>query len=154
MRLLPSARANQLADYLADLVIWVEVEPCMGIISACLPTLRPLFTFFMRRVGLTRDASARASTPGKPSLVTFGQGNARSNKRPREYTTVLDLEHGAAQGSLERLGGWPEEQQGPTTSVMGVEAREADVELHHFQAYQPHSIAVRTELAWNESYTR
>lgn len=134
-------------DYLAPLIIWVEVEPCLGIISACLPTLRPLLTSALRGVGLTSGGGQSNNTPGKPSLVTFGRGNIRQKNSGYTTTRSLDREN----DSLEHLGGWPDTQQGSTIASVGVGHR--DVELDQFGVkHQPRSIAVRTELAWQESH--
>jgi len=129
--------------YLADLIIWVEVEPAMGIISASLPTLRPILTLIFRKVGLTQDASSRANTPGK-SLVTFGRGNVRN--KSSGYSIAVSINQD--QDSTEHLSGWPEEQHGKRTATVGV--GHGDVELDHMRANQPQSINVKTEVAWKE----
>lgn len=126
----------------------MEVEPCVGIISASLPTLRPILIFFLNRIGLSTNESARAQTPSKPPLVTFGRMGVR-NKR-NGYTTTMSLEND--HNSLEHLSGWPEEQHGKTVSTIGV--GQGDMELNQFHATQPQSIAVTTEMAWDESYAR
>lgn len=117
----------------------------MGIISACLPTLRPLLSFVLRRVGLTVGGSDGANTPGRPSLITFGRGNVRQKRSG--YTTTRSADRG--EESLEHLSGWPESQHGKATASVGV--GHTDVEMNQF--HQPQSIAVRTEMAWHESHT-
>lgn len=90
----------------------------MGLISACLPTLRPTLTFVLRRVGLGKDASASADKPGRPSpLITFGQGNAR--QRGNDYKTTRNK----GNDSLEQLSRGPEVHDGyPTaTFIVGQE---------------------------------
>lgn len=124
------------------MIIWVEVEPCKVIISACLPTLRPLLSFVLNRVGLTVGGSDKANTPGRPSLVTFGRGNVRQKRSGYTTTRSADRE----EGTLEHLSGineWPESQHGKTTATVGVWY--VDVEMDHY--HQPQSIAVRTEVA-------
>lgn len=129
--------------YLADLIIWVEVEPAVGIISASLPTLRPILTLLFRKVGLTQDASEHAKSPRK-SLVTFGRGDVRNKKRSYTMTESIDQD----QDSMENLSGWPEEQHGKRTTTVRVGNR--NVELNHMRADQPNSINVKTEMAWKE----
>ncbi|KAH6655952.1 hypothetical protein BKA67DRAFT_534859 [Truncatella angustata] len=133
--------------YLAELIIWVEVEPAMGIISASLPTLRPILSFFLRHVGLSQDASDRANTPGK-SLVTFGRVNMR--KKRSGYTTAVSIDQD--QESMERLSGWPEEHLGKTTATVGV--GHGDVELNRMESNQPQTTNVKTEMAWTESHVK
>ncbi|KAL4864945.1 hypothetical protein BDV12DRAFT_200663 [Aspergillus spectabilis] len=55
---------------IGDAMIWSNVEPCIGIVSACLPTLRP----FLRRIPQLRlfgstpfSANRRSSKPTNPS---------------------------------------------------------------------------------------
>lgn len=77
----------------------------MGIMSACLPTLRPILMFLLRQTGLAKNASEGRITPGLSSLITFGGGGGGGvsgrNKR-RGYGSTLGLEN--EQGSTEHLG--------------------------------------------------
>lgn len=144
MRPLPLS-ADRFADHLAPLIIWVEVEPCMALISACLPTLRPILTFLLRHVGLTsRNAAVAGDRPGKPLLVTFGRGGGRQKRNG--YATTRSIEND--QDLLEHMSGWPEVHHGNRTATVVV--GQDDVELNRCYASQPQSIAVRTDVAWNE----
>jgi hypothetical protein len=135
------------ADYLADLVIWVEVEPAMGIISACLPTLRPILTYLFRKVGLSQDASERVDTPGK-SIITFGRAGVRHKASGYSVGASIDQD----QGSMTHLSGWPEEQHGKRNATVSVGP--TDVELNHLEPNQTQSINVKTEIAWNEFHAK
>ena len=125
-------------DHLANLIMWVDVEPAMGIISACLPTLRPILTLLFRKVGLSQDVSKRGNTPR--SLVTFGQGNLRN--KISGYSMTVDQD----QDSAEHLGGWAEEQYGKRTTTVGIRNDGTELDLIGKQ-----SIIVTTEMAWKES---
>lgn len=61
----------------SDVFIWSSVEPSVGIISGCLPTLRPLMLYVMRRVGI--EPSSIGATKG-----TAEGGGAGSNINPLE----------------------------------------------------------------------
>ncbi|ETS76479.1 hypothetical protein PFICI_11866 [Pestalotiopsis fici W106-1] len=132
--------------YLADLIIWVEVEPCMGIISATLPTLRPLLTFLLHQVGLSQNLSDRASTPGRPSLITFGRGNMQKKKNGYNTTASIDNDH----DSLEGLSGWPEEHHRTATAAPG-DNKGGAINLTKYTPGSQQHINVRTEMAWTES---
>lgn len=117
----------------------------MGLISACLPTLRPILTFVLRRVGFSKDASADADKPGRPPpLITFGQGNVRQKRN--DCTTARSI----GNDSLEQLSGGPEMHDGYpiATSIVGQE----NLELYQYGANQSQPIAIRTDVAWHESH--
>lgn len=117
----------------------------MGLISACLPTLRPILTFVLRRVGFSQNASAGADKPERPSpLITFGQGNARQKRN--DYTTTRSI----GNDSLEQLSGGSEVHDGyPTATVI---IGQDNLELNQYSASQSQSIAVRSDVAWHESH--
>lgn len=117
----------------------------MGLISACLPTLRPILTFVLRRVGFSKDSSAGADKLGRPSpLITFGQGNAR--QKINDYTTTRSI----GNDSLEQLSGGSEVHDGhPTTTFVVVQE---NLELNKYGANQSQPIASRTNMSWHESH--
>lgn len=119
----------------------------MGIISASLPTLRPILTMIFRKVGLTQNGSKGANTPGK-SIVTFGRGNVRNKNGGYSMAESITND----QDSMEHISGWPEEHHGRRTATVGV--GHGSVELNHVGATSPQSINVKTELAWKEFHVR
>ncbi|KAL4908510.1 hypothetical protein BDW74DRAFT_175194 [Aspergillus multicolor] len=47
---------------LGDVFVWTTVEPCVGIVCACLPTLNPLARRALQRIGLVSSGSSRTPT--------------------------------------------------------------------------------------------
>ncbi|KAF5861297.1 hypothetical protein ETB97_000413 [Aspergillus alliaceus] len=93
---------------IGDAMIWSNVEPCIGIVSACLPTLRPLLRRipqlrlwgFFNSNGLSRDYgkshSRGASGSGPGSLnVSGSRGNGKRNRfRPEDDEIYLTTDVG------------------------------------------------------------
>ncbi|KAK4692427.1 hypothetical protein P7C71_g4771, partial [Lecanoromycetidae sp. Uapishka_2] len=88
------------------LVIWTSVEPCLGVISACLPTLRPLFS------GLSPE-SILGSIKSTLSLRSFskrsptGSLNKTVNNGSPNQATLPDtdgFEHLTAHGAAGTVG--------------------------------------------------
>jgi hypothetical protein len=91
----------------SDVFIWSSVEPSVGIISGCLPTLRPLMLYVMRRVGIepssrgatTKDSAWAAGSSVNP-LETISKKRTRKMKKHRDildetqFTTLGDEEEG------------------------------------------------------------
>lgn len=66
----------------SDVFIWSSVEPSIGIISGCLPTLRPLLMHILEAVFGYVPASAHASSEGSSPLETISKKRTRKiNKR-------------------------------------------------------------------------
>jgi hypothetical protein len=76
---------------LATACTWCVVEVACGIISACLPTLRPLMLLVSSQFSSTRNRSGKGSaTRGrshKTELVTIG---GTGNKRNQDFTRLKD----------------------------------------------------------------
>ncbi|KAK3302661.1 uncharacterized protein B0T15DRAFT_543577 [Chaetomium strumarium] len=151
--------------HLPPLIVWVLVEPCMGIISASLPPLRPLLTMFLRRTGLSKESQVSRGSPGRPTLVTFGQSSSRKKNNAGQFTTLMSVndEDGGSQERLDGAGsevpGWPQELRSSRSAVIrGGEGREQGqdplpLQLPHQGGHIPlQSIAVTTEVVWNESH--
>jgi hypothetical protein len=104
--------------------IWSSVEPCIGIICACLPTLRPLIrrifpnwleserqgqsTGLSYKSGTSYRSSGKAFRPQDEDEIvltnTFGKG---SHMAPSDHTTI----------SVERDVGWSEVSMPPPDSA-------------------------------------
>lgn len=55
--------------------IWSGVEVCVGIVGACLPTLRPIVTWFSRTV--TKTITNRSSAGSTPS-TSYGRADSKN----------------------------------------------------------------------------
>jgi hypothetical protein len=93
----------------SDVFIWSSVEPSVGIISGCLPTLRPLMIYVMRRVGI--EASSAGGTASKDSAWAGSNVNPLetiSKKRTRKmmkHRDILDETQFTTLGDEEEGGG-------------------------------------------------
>ena len=69
------------------MAIWSSAEPCLGIVAACLPTLRPLFkNFFTTPVGSKEHAVANYDLSESRSAGSGKTQNMRSgNNHPFQY---------------------------------------------------------------------
>ena len=87
---------NDISYTLAPLLVWSDVEMCAGIVSACLPTLRPVVALAFAKLGLERfDIFSRHSVPsdepgsGLPRSGHSGKedaNNSNSRRSKREST--------------------------------------------------------------------
>lgn len=85
---------TQLTDTLKAPTTWSHVEVCVALISACLPTLRPLVTMFLNAVGFERSQSSEKPTQnqqyvhmenGKHSTqITTTSENGTTSKSARD----------------------------------------------------------------------
>lgn len=132
---------------IGDAMIWSNVEPCIGIVSACLPTLRPLLRRipqlrlwgFFSSNGLSRDYgkshSRGVSGSGPGSLnVSGSRGNGKRNRfRPEDDEIYLTTDVGRG-SSLRR-----DESVGPSNG-----STSSSQEPIHMQ------IRVKHGFHWNE----
>jgi hypothetical protein len=81
----------------SDVFIWSSVEPSVGIISCCLPTLRGLMIWTLNRCGLTgflglsfqdSDEETAANTGGDSGPQKCPKKPKR--RRPNNYTSILN----------------------------------------------------------------
>ncbi|CEL11564.1 hypothetical protein ASPCAL14665 [Aspergillus calidoustus] len=64
---------------IGDAMIWSNVEPCIGIVSACLPTLRPLLRHIPALRGLT-GSSQKIRGNDSTSPTAGGSMTASANR--------------------------------------------------------------------------
>ncbi|KAI8932085.1 hypothetical protein NX059_010971 [Plenodomus lindquistii] len=77
----------------SDVFIWSSVEPSVGIISGCLPTLRPLMTYIISAVSSRLPSSARKSSQQSDSQPpSVNPLETISKKRTRKIKLHNDLE--------------------------------------------------------------
>ncbi|PGG99229.1 hypothetical protein AJ79_08621 [Helicocarpus griseus UAMH5409] len=77
----------------SDVFIWSSVEPSVGIISGCLPTLRGLLMWAMQHCGLSGLLSGfKRSTHGNPGSdfnAITGEGDGHS-RRSRNHSSLIN----------------------------------------------------------------
>lgn len=60
--------------------VWSAVEPSIGILSACLPNMRPIFVFVRNKVSSSNRSEAQSRTVSAPGLVTWGGSGGPGSK--------------------------------------------------------------------------
>lgn len=94
-------------------MVWTMVEPCAGIISGCLPILRPILTALMDRTGFTRLISSKGGKKSGPSdIVTIGGGGQGRERSHKNNAALTD-----SKTSLQRLRDEPELLQHGTAGL-------------------------------------
>ncbi|CAL5867485.1 uncharacterized protein PFLUO_LOCUS1704 [Penicillium psychrofluorescens] len=74
---------------MGNVFIWSSVEPCIGIVCACLPTLQPLLRYTIARVfGTSRERYMNNSEPVAPALVNRKSMRRKPNK-PLDWDEAL-----------------------------------------------------------------
>ena len=71
-------------------VIWSVVELNLGIVSACLPTLRPLFIYVFHGGYRPRTASPSGQNPGKSSIV-IAEDKLSNTISTTEYADTIPM---------------------------------------------------------------
>lgn len=97
----PAAQASEDFTYdLANIIIWSAIEPCFGIICACLPTLGPIFrgrspeSLIGRLSGLFNGGSSSSKVGGSPSDGFSKRSLGSRNGSSRAVTANEDAEKG------------------------------------------------------------
>lgn len=74
---------------MGNVFIWSSVEPCIGIVCACLPTLQPLFRYMIARVfGTSRERYMDNSGPVVPATVKR-KSTRRKPHKPLDWDEAL-----------------------------------------------------------------
>ncbi|OAA72086.1 hypothetical protein ISF_01159 [Cordyceps fumosorosea ARSEF 2679] len=89
---------NDIPYSLAPLLVWSDVEMCAGIISACLPTLRPVFNAAAKKLGINMHFSR--STPSAPPDVTIATISNISCRKP--HVSVMTTQHDPSDNNTDR----------------------------------------------------
>ncbi|KAI9839987.1 MAG: hypothetical protein M1819_000179 [Sarea resinae] len=88
-------RSEDLTWNLGQSIIWSCVEPCIGIVSACLPTLRPLLRYAFPR--WFNNSRFKGSSGGQRTTRHHGSANSSggviltTGKSGRNFTRLQDL---------------------------------------------------------------
>lgn len=98
---MPDGKLTCASGTLATACTWCVVEVAVGLISVCLPTLRPLLVKVSRKFGSSiRDMSNKYPSNQNTELMTIGGGGSKGAGR-----------------SFNQLSGGEPEQYGSTTFV-------------------------------------
>lgn len=102
----------------SDVFIWSLVEPSVGIISACLPTLRPLLTRGLEKAGVSGGSSGRGESEGVNLVETI------SSKRTRRVDRVDVLDETLAGTQWDKNGEEEERWKMDEEALKRVDRRE------------------------------
>lgn len=118
--------------------VWSTAEPNLGIVSACMPTMKPLLRRIVPQAKLS-NAKAKPSGSGSSGSDSFGFfKRARSNQQFRSLGEETSLEHlppGAAGTGLQTY----------ISSTRVDEGREEEGKL------PVNAIGVKTNMGWQQS---
>jgi gamma-glutamyl:cysteine ligase YbdK (ATP-grasp superfamily) len=125
---------------IGDAMIWSNVEPCIGIVSACLPTLRPLLRHIppLRRL----VGSTQRNRPSEPTNPSAGDSMTAS------------ANHSAYRSGTSKRGHFrPEEDEILLTTDVGRERRDetASAKSSGSQEAIAMQIRVNHKFDWSES---
>ncbi|KAL2795261.1 hypothetical protein BJX66DRAFT_337046 [Aspergillus keveii] len=125
---------------IGDAMIWSNVEPCIGIVSACLPTLRPLLRHIppLRRL----VGSTQRNRPSEPTNPSAGDSMTAS------------ANHSAYRSGTSKRGHFrPEEDEILLTTDVGRERRDetASAKSSGSQEAVAMQIRVNHKFDWSES---
>lgn len=76
--------------YMGPVCVWSAVEPSIGILSACLPNMRPLFTFVRTKVSSSARSAGQSRTTSTPGLVTWGGSGGPGSKGAKGIQRLED----------------------------------------------------------------
>ncbi|PWY82709.1 integral membrane protein Pth11-like protein [Aspergillus eucalypticola CBS 122712] len=79
------SRSVDITWIMGNVFIWSSVEPCIGIVCACLPTLQPLLRYTIQRIFGSRVGRYLGSSENKLS----GQNKDPPMRRPRDWDESL-----------------------------------------------------------------
>jgi hypothetical protein len=115
---------------LAPTVGWTAIEMSAAIVSACLPTLSPVMTFFFRSIGINRSilgtSRGGGGATGATSSRNLGKSTTPSLSDPLDVELQKSRRDAAGEGAFYRL---PDEQ------LSGDTARAVDAELRPEHGY-------------------
>ncbi|KAJ0414238.1 hypothetical protein BJY00DRAFT_318998 [Aspergillus carlsbadensis] len=125
---------------IGDAMIWSNVEPCMGIVSACLPTLRPL----LRHI------------PGLRGLTGSSQGNRPSpSTNPKAEDSMTASAHRSAHrsGPSKRGHFRPEDDEIWLTTDVGRDRRDETCSAKSSGSQEAVAMQIRVnhKFAWSET---
>lgn len=108
-RIITIVRLTQTVDISwakSDVFIWSNVEPSIGTISACLPTLRgPLVHFLQAVFGYEPSSGASGGFPALPEIITISRKRTRPiQKKPLDETQITQVDE-QEESALEQK--WP-----------------------------------------------
>ncbi|OJD18496.1 hypothetical protein AJ78_01485 [Emergomyces pasteurianus Ep9510] len=155
------ARAKDVTFILTNIFLWSFVEPCMGIVCACLPTLRPLFQHATRVVFGTEIGRSISTGPGiSPGLVRTQQSSnvEGSKKQKMGFTRMKGTVGDEPKSANGRILLRPADDETMLTTVSAHYEMEdfrrngtSDVDSEsHNQATPPMGIRVKTDFDWQE----
>ncbi|KAL4923135.1 putative integral membrane protein Pth11-like [Aspergillus undulatus] len=154
---------------MGDVYVWSSVEPCVGILCACLPTLQPLIRRALRKIMGSSVARGRLGgstpTPRAASSSVKGRGFSRSGVGGRRGRALLRLDDTGKGKSIytQRAGALELRPDGDEALLTTTAAAAAHVEMDDLVAREEAEetdngeevgIHVKTDFQWREDRER
>lgn len=134
-----SAHVDRKLGHTANLQVWSNVEPCIGIITACLPVIGPLFRVYFKK-RLTRASRSRSTS------------NHRSTTTPRTgVTDTADRTVRAGSIELNTALRAPESTYQPNFASRVTTSRDS-ISLDDCERLSVDGIQVKSEVEWSTEY--
>lgn len=150
----------------SDVFIWSSVEPSIGIISGCLPTLRPLLMHISNACSSRLPSSRKSSDHSRsyPSSPTALE--TISKKRTRKISKKDDLEGTIAEGGRRESKSWirgrhnqehsrtwrpDEDEMCLTTTTVHSENKQVGLEEFFRGSDDSRGITMTREFEWDEA---
>ncbi|KKZ62461.1 hypothetical protein EMCG_03124 [[Emmonsia] crescens] len=155
------ARAKDVTFILTNIFLWSFVEPCIGIVCACLPTMRPIFQRVTRVVFGTEIGKSISTGPGiSPGLVRTAQSSAAegTKKQKSGFKRMKGIGGDEVESANGRIHLRPADDETMLTTVSAQFEMEdfrrngtsdGDSESHN-QPTPPMGIRVKTDFDWQE----
>jgi hypothetical protein len=148
----------------SDVFIWSNVEPSIGTISACLPTLRrPLMHFLHFAFGYQPSSGGAGASYVLPDIITISRKRTRPIREEAledtQITRVGEEDEPATDqewpsrfgmGDDETLVLRPDEDKVYLTNVVGRKDSQTNVQVDE-EASSREGIIVEKEVTWGES---
>ena len=148
----------------SDVFIWSSVEPSIGIISGCLPTLRPLLLYIMASwfnfIPSERSASGKGSRSiSLNPIETIGQKRMRKISKQdmlgvSQFTELNSDGDAEEEGRTQHSRAWrPDEDEMclTTTTVHARTDSRSGIERSTLETRDGGGISVTKEFGWDEA---
>jgi hypothetical protein len=151
---------------MGDVYVWSSVEPCMGILCACLPTLQPLIRRVLKKImgssiargRLGGNSRARTSSSVQRRSKVFSDGSGKRGRGRGMFQQLDELGSGAGESSTYLRRGLGLRPEGDET-LLTTASTTAHVEMEDLQKRDSNGIdakgmgiQVKTDFQWREEH--
>ncbi|RHZ57293.1 putative integral membrane protein Pth11-like [Aspergillus thermomutatus] len=151
------SRSLDITWIMGDVFIWSSVEPCIGIVCACLPTLQPLLRSTLKSIfGSSRIAGKFGASSSQEVELDRKRRNQRISGGHRKHRLFRSLDDSQRKSNDQRLILRPEEDEAIlTTNSEAVEGDNfAGGQGSHRERKDKSSMSIRVhrDFQWQEEH--